>query len=153
MKTIKLSRSARVRNILYKNPNLQAKEIAEKAKCDIGLVYTVKSAMKKASTLTDLAYNVSKGRSKLSQLVDSLPMQKPKLPIRMMHPIDMVNSPPHYTVGGIETIDFIKAKLSADEYRGYLMGNCIKYSSRLGHKLGSVDAGKLAWYANKLEGV
>jgi hypothetical protein len=64
--------------------------------------------------------------------------------------VDMVNNPPHYTNGGIETIDFIKAKLTPDEYRGFLKGTCIKYASRLGNKLNTDDAGKLAWYAKKL---
>ena len=63
---------------------------------------------------------------------------------------DMVNSPPHYTSGGIETIDFIKAKLSDEGYRGYLQGNLLKYASRIGKK-GSDDAGKAAWYAQRLE--
>ena len=63
---------------------------------------------------------------------------------------DMVNSPPHYTKGGIETIDFIKAKLSPEEYRGYLRGNLLKYASRMGAK-GEDDAGKAAWYAKRLE--
>jgi hypothetical protein len=63
---------------------------------------------------------------------------------------DMVNSPPHYTKGGIETIDYIQAKLSPEEYRGYLRGNLLKYASRLGEK-DSDDAGKAAWYAQRLE--
>ena len=63
---------------------------------------------------------------------------------------DMVNSPPHYTAGGIETIDFIKAKLSPEGYRGYLQGNLLKYASRIGKK-GSDDAGKAAWYADRLD--
>ncbi len=63
---------------------------------------------------------------------------------------DMVNSPPHYTKGGIETIDFIQAKLSPEEYRGYLRGNLLKYASRMGEK-DSDDAGKAAWYAQRLE--
>ena len=63
---------------------------------------------------------------------------------------DMVNSPPHYTKGGIETIDFIKAKLSPEEYRGYLRGNLLKYASRMGAQ-GEDDAGKAAWYAKRLE--
>ena len=63
---------------------------------------------------------------------------------------DMVNSPPHYTKGGIETIDFIQAKLSPEEYRGYLRGNLLKYASRMGAK-GEDDAGKAAWYAKRLE--
>ena len=63
---------------------------------------------------------------------------------------DMVNSPPHYTSGGIETIDYIKAKLSDEGYRGYLQGNLLKYASRIGKK-GSDDAGKAAWHAHRLE--
>jgi len=65
--------------------------------------------------------------------------------------IDVVNQPPHYTTGGIETIDFIEAKLSRDEYIGYLKGNVLKYASRLGHKGDAVtDAGKLNWYTTRL---
>ena len=64
---------------------------------------------------------------------------------------DAVNHPAHYKVGGIETIDFIKAKLTPEEFKGYLLGNVLKYASRAGHKDNAVqDAGKLAWYANKL---
>ena len=64
---------------------------------------------------------------------------------------DMVNHPPHYTLGGIETIEYIEAKLTRDEYIGYLKGNIIKYASRIGHKDNAVqDCGKAAWYANRL---
>ena len=64
---------------------------------------------------------------------------------------DVINHPAHYKVGGIETIDFIKAKLTPEEFKGYLLGNVLKYASRAGHKDNAVqDAGKLAWYANKL---
>lgn len=73
------------------------------------------------------------------------------MPIVMFEPVDNVNSPEHYKVGGIETIDFIKAKLTPEEFRGYLKGNVLKYASRAGHKNNAVeDAGKLAWYANRL---
>ena len=40
---------------------------------------------------------------------------------------DIVNSPAHYTYGGIETIDFIEAKQLS-----YHCGNVIKYVSRAG---------------------
>ena len=66
--------------------------------------------------------------------------------------VDMVNSPPHYKVGGIEVIDFIQAKLTTEEFRGYLQGNVLKYSSRVGYKGdASEDLAKLVWYANKLQ--
>jgi len=46
--------------------------------------------------------------------------------------VDMINSPPHYTSGSIEVLDFIKAKLGmcATPWEGYLLGNIIKYLSR-----------------------
>jgi hypothetical protein len=40
----------------------------------------------------------------------------------------------HYKIGGIETIDFLRAKLSREQYKGYLIGNVIKYLSRHEHK-------------------
>jgi hypothetical protein len=39
----------------------------------------------------------------------------------------------HYDKG-IETISFIKAKLTQEQYQGYLLGNCLKYLSRLNYK-------------------
>jgi hypothetical protein len=63
---------------------------------------------------------------------------------------DMVNHPPHYTTGGIETIDFIEAKLSAEEFTGYCRGNALKYLSRAGLKGPSEeDIRKAIWYLNR----
>lgn len=42
---------------------------------------------------------------------------------------DPVNSPSHYTYGGIETIDFIEAKKL-----GFNAGNAVKYITRAGKK-------------------
>jgi len=76
-----------------------------------------------------------------------------EMPITMEEPkVDVVNHPPHYKVGGIEVIDFIKAKLTPEEFRGYLKGNVLKYTSRAGHKDDAgQDIGKLVWYATKLQ--
>ena len=41
-----------------------------------------------------------------------------------------VNSPTHYTEGGVETIEIIKAKLTTEGYLGFLKGNVIKYMTR-----------------------
>jgi hypothetical protein len=40
----------------------------------------------------------------------------------------------YYDVGGIETIEIIKAKLTVSEYIGFLKGNVIKYLCRAGYK-------------------
>lgn len=64
---------------------------------------------------------------------------------------DAINHPPHYMAGGIETIDYIKAKLSKEEFIGYLKGNALKYLSRASFKGELVeDINKHCWYANKL---
>ena len=69
-----------------------------------------------------------------------------------MLPPDMVNSPPHYKIGGIEAIDYIQAKLSPEEFRGYLKGNVLKYTSRAGYKEDAgKDVDKMVWYALKLQ--
>jgi len=61
------------------------------------------------------------------------------------HHTDMVNHPPHYKMGGIETIDFIEAKQF-----GYNLGNVVKYISRADLK-GShyEDLLKARWYLNR----
>jgi len=64
---------------------------------------------------------------------------------------DLINNPPHYTAGGIETIDYMRAKASPEEFRGYLRLNALKYLSRAGLKGDAVeDLRKCAWYVNRL---
>lgn len=59
-------------------------------------------------------------------------------------------SPQHYKLGGIETIDYIKAKTSKEQFQGYLIGNVIKYISRFENKNGVEDLEKAKWYLDKL---
>lgn len=40
----------------------------------------------------------------------------------------------YYDVGGIEVLDVIKAKLTPEQYEGYLLGNSIKYALRSNFK-------------------
>ena len=40
----------------------------------------------------------------------------------------------HYDAGGIETIEILRAKLTKEQYKGYLLGNIIKYSTRANFK-------------------
>ena len=58
----------------------------------------------------------------------------------------------HYDAGGIETLDIIKAKLTPEQYQGWLLGNCIKYSTRLNHKsTAQRDTEKLSFYSQQLK--
>ena len=47
---------------------------------------------------------------------------------------DNVYHPSHYCDGGIETIKFIEAKLTFEQFIGYCHGNALKYLSRSGKK-------------------
>lgn len=65
---------------------------------------------------------------------------------------DMIVSPDHYTAGGIEAIDVIKAKLTPEEYRGYLKGSALKYLLRANFKgQHDKDVLKCAWFVDELD--
>jgi hypothetical protein len=59
----------------------------------------------------------------------------------------------HYDKGGIPTIQFIKAKLSPLEFRGFCRGNILKYAARMGEK-GDPDRDleKIGFYQRFMEG-
>ena len=61
---------------------------------------------------------------------------------------DNIN-PNHYTFGGIETIDYLEAKLSDGEFNGFLKGNVLKYVSREAEKNGVEDLKKAQWYLSR----
>lgn len=164
---IKLTKTSIVKNILAGYPSLSATDVARKAKCDVSIVYQIKSKMKadlaKATVPDQLSKMVVRGANgipvkiRMGNLTEgaskSPSVISPSGLLRLQVPkeVDMVNNPPHYTVGGIETIDFIKAKLTTDEYKGFLKGTILAYASRVGHKEGTDDAGKIGWYAKKLQ--
>ncbi|WP_430539399.1 DUF3310 domain-containing protein [Listeria rocourtiae] len=61
---------------------------------------------------------------------------------------DTVNNPSHYNTGGIETLDYIKAKVK--DYPSYAVGNIMKYITRYEHKNGIEDLKKAQFYLNDL---
>lgn len=148
----KLSMSEKIRRYIAANPNAKAQDIAKELDVKVSLVYAVKykkpnkvsPAVPKAKPVDIDAVHkkdvVQKTWSTLTVTTSDTPA-KP----------DVVNHPPHYTAGGIETIDFMQAKLTREEFIGYLKGNALKYASRVGKKDNAdIDAGKMAWYAMKL---
>ena len=70
-------------------------------------------------------------------------------------PNDAVNHPSHYNTGNIEVIEYIRDKLTPEQYVGYCMGNVLKYCSRWQHKDGLQDLEKahvyLGWAIDKLK--
>ncbi len=65
-------------------------------------------------------------------------------------PQDAIN-PSHYKHNGIETIDYMKAVSTGEEFKGHLRLTAIKYISRLGKKdCPKQEIKKAIWYLNKL---
>ncbi|CAB4122921.1 SaV-like [uncultured Caudovirales phage] len=68
-----------------------------------------------------------------------------------VEPVNMVEHPPHYTQGGVECIDAIRAQLSDVEWVGFLRGQVAKYVWRLNKKGDPKEnAGKAKFYLNLL---
>ncbi len=59
---------------------------------------------------------------------------------------DAVNHPAHYMAGDIEVIDYIRDKLTQEEFIGYCTGCVLKYVSRWRLKGGVEDLRKAAVY-------
>ncbi len=164
-KRIKQVRAVKVREFILMNPSVDAKTIADKFHMELQTVYNIRYHLKKklaekgqvleraeSSSKTPTPDAQSKPIKRIEQLLNEWnPPKISETPVVMVVQPDPVNHPAHYTHGGIETIDFIQAKLTPEEFRGYLKGNILKYGSRIGHKENDMqDAGKLAWYTNKL---
>jgi hypothetical protein len=63
---------------------------------------------------------------------------------------DPVNYPSHYTRGGIECIDAIRAALGDDGFVSYCRGQALKYAWRSGLKQSHAeDLRKGAWYLSR----
>ena len=64
---------------------------------------------------------------------------------------DLVNHPPHYTVGKIECIDYLKDSMNGVAFIGFLEGNAKKYLHRYNYKGSRIDdLQKAQFYLNKL---
>jgi hypothetical protein len=76
-KTLKVNKTAHARKLCANHPEMPAKEVAARAKCDLAIVYKIRKAMKEAeqvvaevaeveapAELANMAYSVTQGRSK-----------------------------------------------------------------------------------------
>ena len=139
------AKNKRIVSYLQSNPDAKPSYIAKKFKTSVVTVYALKSKMKSAVT------NVKRKKPfKLREKIGTY-TQKPStlVPNAVMsmavYADDMVNHPPHYKTGGIETIDFIEAK-----NLGYNLGNVVKYISRADYKGDRLENLKKAqWYMNR----
>ena len=118
-------RTKKVLAYLENNPNAEPAKVAWKFKMPVQYVYKLRSDIKLDKALT------------MSKSPAVLYMTSSKA-----EPKDNVNSPTHYTTGGIETIDYIEAKSL-----NYNLGNVVKYVSRSDYKGKKLeDLKKARWY-------
>jgi hypothetical protein len=154
----KPNKSQQIRAYIAKHPTAKAREVADALKLIPQYVHQVVHKMKgdaKIPTAVDtttqitperiakLAYEFTSGRDRRHPITGKRLMQGAD--IVTTHHTDMVNHPPHYKAGGIETIDFIEAKAL-----GYHLGNVVKYVSRADHKGNKLeDLKKAQWYLSR----
>jgi len=136
-----MNKSEQIRRLLA--TKLTVKEIAKRTKSSVNLVHQVKwQAAKKKKAQPERSHDpkVVKAEKKYikkakavfksprSRLINDL-FQMRKAMDAIESKKDVVNNPPHYTTGGVETLDFIEAK-----DLNYRLGNVVKYVSRAGKK-------------------
>lgn len=77
------------------------------------------------------------------------------IPTKVSENSDLIDKQEHYTNNGIQPIEIMRKNMSKDEYRGFLMGNIIKYPMRYKDKNGIEDLKKaktyLTWLINDIE--
>ena len=117
---------------LQANPSAKLTEVAKKFKMTPSYVYKLS---KDTKPLTKSSIKEEVMSLSVANRIKMLQMAK-------LHTEDVVNHPPHYKVGGIETIDFIEAKSL-----NYNLGNVVKYLTRADHKGNKLeDLQKAQWY-------
>ena len=157
----KATKSAQIRSYVASNPKAKSADVAKAIGVKPAYVATVlwnakkkaKVAKKKSKVDLTPALKFLEGRAQAvkakgqwenigvfssdKSIAQQIEMFEPKP--------DPVNNPAHYTVGGIETIDFIEAKKL-----GYNIGNVVKYLTRADHKGNKLeDLRKAQWYLTR----
>ena len=175
MKAKKINKVQQVFKMLQANPKIKTDEVMEKLGTAKSYTYvlmskarnlikrTTKAPMQASGAIgkmreeawqkgIQLAHDIQdKTPEKTSELIYRLTgkqaefAKKNGIPLEDYTLPDPVNSPAHYTAGGIETIDFIEAKRL-----GYNLGNVVKYITRSGHKGNQLeDLRKAQWYLTR----
>ena len=155
-----MNKSDRIRRLLAKG--LTAPEIAKRLKVKMAYVHTIKWLDKKNEAAPPKKARFNSPRSRLindlfqmKQAMDVIEKKPTKLLVqpqykdvamKLLADNDLVNHPPHYKSGGIETIDFIEAK-----DLNYRLGNVVKYVARAGKKATDPvqDLEKALWYLQR----
>ena len=170
------TKTQKVQKFLERNAGAKAPEVAKATGVDISYVYNIVSSSRKLKVgdvapkkvtkgeqLRDLVFGVTKGRGRGRPKLRMQTAPTEVVPAQSLSgviqgatgaqytfmdtsPVDMVNNPPHYKAGGIETIDFIEAK-----QLDFNLGNTVKYITRAGLKSNDKlqDLKKAQFYLNR----
>lgn len=144
----RISKLEKARRLLQATPTLTALALSEKIGISKNYAYKVMFNVK--NKLKDVLEEkiIQEGEippEVFSQLVYDVSQRKAKIRMMQGDAEETVNHPPHYKVGGIETIDFIEAK-GLD----YCLGNVVKYITRSEHKGNKKeDLLKAQWYLTR----
>lgn len=139
----KKSTAAKIREFMACNPDVKPAAVADKFGVKTQYIYVLRSLMKKQDKLNPTMH------THFETPVITMPNFE-GVNIDLVHAgeqtkTDMVNDPPHYKAGGVETINFIEAK-GLD----YHLGNVVKYITRAGKKDDEVqDLKKARWYLDR----
>ena len=135
-----------VRKFLEQNPNAATKAVVKATGASPKTVYSVRWKMRKeAEPSVVLRYPIPPNPRLIgSENAVARPKARLATSADVVKP-DLINSPPHYTTGGVETIDFIEAKKL-----NYNLGNVVKYITRADHKGSRIeDLRKAKWYLER----
>ena len=145
MRTVS-KKSQKLNNYLLENPTAKAGAVAKLFKVTIQTVYQRKAKLKSAAPKSNWKLaSVSTSKKSVFKHQKPLTLAPNAVASMAIYADDMVNHPPHYKTGGIETIDFIEAK-----NLGYNLGNVVKYISRADYKGDRLENLKKAqWYMNR----
>jgi hypothetical protein len=153
----KVNKAGKIRSYVSAHPDAKPAQIAKALNMSVQYVYQVMYKIKSTGLpevkdtvthitperIAELAYEFTTGRNRRHPITGKALMQGAD--IVTTHHTDTVNHPAHYTVGGVETIDFIEAK-----GLGYHLGNVIKYVTRADHKGQKLeDLRKAQWYLTR----
>jgi hypothetical protein len=130
-----------VRKFLLQNPNATTREVIKATGTLAKSVATMRCILRKEG----VNCTPPKRKRKVIDLTIAGSPLRPTKPEFGASNVDLVNHPPHYTQGGIETIDFIEAK-----NLNYNLGNAVKYITRADHKGNRLqDLQKAKWYIER----
>lgn len=144
--------SKTVRGYLATHPKAAPKDIQARFNCSIAMAYRLVKENKERLAMQAAAEKIRADSAAAAQAAQQLdtPAEPAVVTITVAEPpvaADMVNHPPHYTTGGIETIDFIEAK---GLHKHYHLANAIKYISRAPYKGNYLeDLEKATWYLQR----